>query len=1163
MHAALSQSARLFGGQVLTNGRYATLLTASGTGCAMLGEWALTRWNADPLEDSDGFFLYLRDLDSGVFWSLGQQPVTGSAERRPGRFGPSLIELLCRHEDIDAGLEVCVPTEVDAELRRVTLRNLSDRPRRIELSSYIEVVLNDWTADAAHPAFSKLFVQTEWVEEAPALLARRRPRVPLEPECWLIHAWIGEQATADSPSVSSREMGQEPELQYETDRARFIGRGYTLAAPRALLETTPLSGMVGNVLDPILSLRRTVVLAPGEQARLSFLLGAASTRESALALATRHTSVSAVERAFQAATHSDEAACSRQIAAQALSPPPLPPAVEALPSPFDEEESLQFWNGLGGFSADGTEYVIRLRPDADGRLRLPPRPWINVIANPEFGFFTSERGAGCTWSQNSRENRLTPWYNDPVLDPHGEVLYLRDEESGAFWSLTPGPIPQAVPYEVRHGFGYSRYRHFSQGLEQSVCLFASHENPVKIARIQLRNLGNQPRRLSLFAYTRLVLGVLPGTARTRIERDAAAGILLAENRNREFSGRITFAAVAPLDSIPLYFTGDRAEFIGRHGNPACPAALVRSRILSGRLSSDFDPCFVLQTTIQLEPGATLEQSFLLGEAGGRDEVRRLVARYREDGAIAKALTEAQEFWKNWLAAIQIRTPEPALDVLINGWAAYQTRSCRLWGRSAFYQSGGAFGFRDQLQDAAALIHHDPELTRRQLLLHAAHQFVEGDVLHWWHPPLSRGVRTRCSDDLLWLPYLTAFYARTTGDWSLFGEPLPFLKARTLEPGEDEAFLEPEQAEEVASLYQHCCRALDRSLTQGVHGLPLMGGGDWNDGMNRVGRAGRGESVWLGFFLYHILGEFVGVCGQRGDHNRARRYAAFRRHLAEALNREGWDGQWYRRAWYDNGAVLGSATSDECRIDALAQAWAVIAKAAPLARAEAALEAVDRCLISEKDGLIRLLTPPFEQTPHDPGYIKAYVAGVRENGGQYTHAALWVVQALAELGQRDRAVKLLKMLSPIHHTQTPEAVARYQLEPFVVAADVYGAPPHVGRGGWSWYTGSSGWLLRVMLESILGLELIEGHSLGLRPRIPDDWLGFHLRYRLPDNEAVYEIEVCNPNRRAAQVVAVEIDDRPGVIDGGAARVPLFRDGNTHQVVVKLDRNLSLETPGESA
>ena len=1151
MRAALSKSARLFGGQVLTNGRYATLLTASGTGCSLLGDLALTRWHADPLEDGDGFFLYLRDLDSGAFWSLGQQPAAGTAERRSGRFGPALTELLCRHEEIDACLEACVPADIDGELRRVTLRNLGDRPRRIELTSYAEVVLNDWAADAAHPAFSKLFVQTEWMADTRALLARRRPRVPDEPVCWLVHALTGEADHVESPH-------------YETDRARFIGRGYTLAAPRALVESAPLSGMVGKVLDPIVCLRRTVELAPGGEACLTFLLGAAANREQALALAARHASAATVEQAFRAASGGPtEPVSTRRIAVEAAAPLPVFPAATVAEAPFDEE-SLQFWNGHGGFSADGTEYVIRLQPEAGGRLRLPPQPWTNVIANTGFGFIASETSAGCTWSQNSRENRLTPWYNDPVLDPHGEAWYLRDEDSGASWSLAPGPTPQPVPHEIRHGFGYSRYRHHSHGLEQELCLFAPREDPIKIAWVRLRNTSGQPRRLSLFAYARLVLGVLPGESATRIriERDAAAGILLAENHNREFSGRIAFAAITPFDSVPLYFTGDRAEFIGRHGHPAHPAALTRGQMLSGRLGSDLDPCFVLQTTIRLEPGAMLEQAFLLGEADGRDEVRRLTARYREDGAVAAALAEVQEFWRDCLSAVQVKTPVPALDLLVNGWAAYQTLGCRLWGRSAFYQSGGAFGFRDQLQDAAALIHHDPELTRRQLLLHAAHQFVEGDVLHWWHPPLSQGVRTRFSDDLLWLPCLAAFYARATGDWSLFGEPLPFVKARLLEPGEDEAFLEPDEADETASLYEHCCRALDRSLTQGAHGLPLMGGGDWNDGMNRVGREGRGESVWLGFFLYHILGEFVGVCGQHGDHNRARRYAAFRRHLAEALNRDGWDGEWYRRAWYDDGAVLGSSASDECQIDALAQAWAVISQAAPPARAETALDAVERHLISEEEGLIRLLAPPFEHTPHDPGYIKGYVAGVRENGGQYTHAALWVVRALAELGRRDRAVHLLEMLSPISRTLTPEAVARYRLEPFVVAADVYGAPPHVGRGGWSWYTGSAGWLLRVMLESILGLELVEGHTLRLRPRIPDAWPGFSLRYRLPDGEAVYDIEVCNPNSRAERVAAVEIDDAPGMIDdGGAACVPLFRDGNIHQVVVKLDLNSPFETPGE--
>ena len=1128
----------------LSNGRYAAFLSAAGTGYSTWNGLALTRWNADPVEDNDGFFLYLRDLDSGEFWSLGRQPVfTPRAQaQRASRFGNNIAELRCEVAGIEAEMTVVVPDDADVELRRVILRNTSDRPRRIEFTSYTEVVLNTRVADLAHPAFSKLFVQTEWVAEQRTLLARRRPRAAGEPACWLVHALIGDGDEAEQPH-------------YETDRARFIGRGYSLATPKALVESGPLFGTVGNVLDPIVSLRRTVELPAGGSAQVTFLLGATSGREAALVLATAiHPFPPSIEEGWRTApggfSHQKP-----QTTPALCATPPYPRRRGTHRSPerliFDDEP-LQFWNGYGGFSANGTEYAIRLQPDASGRLCLPPLPWVNVIANPRFGFLASETGAGYTWSQNSRENRLTPWYNDPVLDPHGEALYLRDEGDGAFWSPLPGPVPQPAPYEVRHGFGYSRYRHVSQGLEQEVWLFAPREDPVKIVRIQVRNASGQPRRLSLFSYARLVLGVAPEdhTADLVIEQDAVIDALLAENHNQEFIGRIAFATVAMLDRVPVHVSGDRASFIGHHGSPARPAALCYAQTLDGRLGAGLDPCFALQVTLRLEPGAMVECAVLLGEAENHDEVRRLIGRYRQEGAVAAALAEVREFWRDRLSAVRIQTPSPALDLMVNGWLAYQTLSCRLWGRSAFYQSGGAFGFRDQLQDAAALVYHDPELTRRQLLLHAAHQFQEGDVLHWWHPPAGCGIRTRFSDDLLWLPYLAAFYARTTGDWTVFAEPVRFLKARELEPGEDETFLTPEASDEVASLYEHCCRALDRSLTQGAHGLPLMGAGDWNDGMNRVGREGRGESVWMGFFLYAILGEFIPVCGQQGDHDRARRYATFRRHLAEAINEHTWDGEWYRRAWYDDGAVLGSATSDECRIDALAQAWAVISQAAPWVRAEAALDAVERHLISERDGLIRLLTPPFENTPHDPGYIKGYVAGVRENGGQYTHAALWVVRALAELGRRDRAAKLLEMLTPIHHALTPEAVAVYRLEPFVVAADVYGAAPHVGRGGWSGYTGAAGWMLRVALESILGLELIEGRTLRLRPCIPDEWPGFHLHYRLPDGDAIYEIEVRNPDGCAERIVAVVLDDAPGAVEDGAACIPLFRDGKAHRVIVMM-------------
>ncbi len=1133
MHADLIKHARAVGGQVLARGRYAVFLTATGAGYSSWNGLALTRWNADPIEQGEGFFLYVRDLESGVFWCAGQQPTPKIPDQYTARLSTDRAELWRMDDGIETRLELCIAPDADLELRRLTLRNGSLRPRRLELTSYAEVVLNAWAADAAHPAFSKLFIQTEWVPELGVLLARRRPRAPEEPACWLFHTQVGTG-----------------EPQYETDRVRFIGRGGSRAEPQALSHTEALSGTVGNVLDPVFSLRQTVELPVGGQVELVFVLGAAEQRDLALAAAARYRSAEPVAAAFATTTGENAA-----VVCDSPRRPPEGASSEANPSTarLDDTEALQFWNGYGGFSADGSEYVIRLTPEASGRLRLPPQPWVNIIANPSFGFLASETGAGYTWSQNSRENRLTPWSNDPVLDPPGEVLYLRDEDQARFWSLTPGPVPQPVACEIRHGFGYSRYRQVSHDLEQDVWLFAAREEPVKMALIRLHNPQQQPRRLSLFSYTRLVLGVLPDDEATAlvIEQDGATGALLAENRNRSFSGRVAFAATAPIDSVPVYVSGDRATFIGPQGSPAQPAALVGDKVLNGRLGAGLVPCFALQVTLRLEPGATIERAFLLGEADSHDDALRLINHYRSAGAATDALAEVQKFWQHQLAAVQIKTPAPALDLMINGWAAYQTLSCRLWGRSAFYQSGGAFGFRDQLQDAAALVYHDPELARQQLLRHAARQFVEGDVLHWWHPrPLECGIRTRFSDDLLWLPYLAAFYGRATGDWNLFNEPTRFLKARLLEPGEDEAFLTPEPSDEIASLYTHCCRALDRSLTQGTHGLPLMGTGDWNDGMNRVGREGRGESVWMGFFLYAILGDFIPICGQQGDHNRARRYAAFRTHLATALNTEGWDGQWYRRAWYDSGAVLGSTASDECRIDALAQAWAVISKAAPAERAETALNAVVEQLIESEDGLIRLLTPPFEHTPHDPGYIKGYVAGVRENGGQYTHAALWVVRALAELGRRNQAAQLLEKLTPVHRTRTAEAVAVYRLEPFSVAADIYGIAPHIGRGGWSGYTGAAGWLLRVTLESILGLERVEGHALRLRPCIPDEWPSFELRYRLPGDETIYDIEVGNPDGQAQQVVEVEIDEQPGRIESGAAYIPLFRDGRVHSVRVRL-------------
>jgi cyclic beta-1,2-glucan synthetase len=669
-----------------------------------------------------------------------------------------------------------------------------------------------------------------------------------------------------------------------------------------------------------------------------------------------------------------------------------------------------------------------------------------------------------------------------------------------------------------------------------------------VLRLRLKNTGLKTRRLSIYGFNRWVLGVTPEATQaditTQFDRSAAA--LCARNPQAgPFAQRVAFAAIDQTKSVS--WAADRAAFLGQPGSMAAPQAVRRGGPLNQAVGSQ--PCAALHTTLEIAPGETGELSFFLGEVGDEAELAPLLARWRVPGAVDTELAQVRNFWRDTLGGMQVETPCREIDIMVNGWLPYQNLACRIWGRTAFYQSGGAYGFRDQLQDAASLIYLRPDLTRRQILTNAAHQFVEGDVLHWWHPPLGTGMRTRFADDLLWLPYLTAYYINTTGDDSVMQAQARFVSAEQLDPGEDERFLQPQDSGESADVYEHCCRAIDRSLKLGVHGIPLFGCGDWNDGMSRVGREGRGESVWMGFFLYTILGDFLPWCDARHDGERAQRYRSFRADLLAALNDSGWDGDWYRRAWYDNGAPLGSKSSDECKIDALAQAWAIISGVASPERANKALDALEQHLINDDDKLIRLLTPPFENTPNDPGYIKGYVAGVRENGGQYTHAALWVVKAMTMAGRRERAAQLLKMLSPISHSSNTADANRYQVEPYVIAADIYGVAPHVGRGGWTWYTGSAGWMFRVAIESVLGLSLERGNSLRLTPHIPDDWPGFKLRYRLGDG-TVYEVEVSNPNACAQAVLSAQLDGVAVPYDAQGVAVPLAQDGGVHRLLLVL-------------
>jgi cyclic beta-1,2-glucan synthetase len=1171
---------------VLARGDYAVLLTAAGGGASSFRGFALTRWTADRTRDADGFFVYLRDADSGDAWSAGLQPIGRVADRYEAAQG----RIVRRDGEIETRLEVRLPAEGDAELRRITLTNHGASARRIEVTTYAELVLNTPAGDAGHPAFSKLFVQTGWMAERQALVAWRRLRSPDDEPLWTLHRLLAEDG--DTPG-------------YETDRSRFIGRGRTPASPAALDAGARLSGSVGNVLDPVFSLRRTVTLAPGASATLVALLGAGRTRQDVEAIADRYADVRAAGAAFDAAGEADSGD------AKALGVPeswlrntdylpapgaddgtdryqPAPRSTDDGSTPGEDAKDLRFFNGCGGFSEDGREYVIRMPAGEHGPVR-PPLPWTNVIANEDAGFLVSESGSASTWTANSRENRLTPWSNDPVSDPHGEALYLRDDEAGVFWSPTPGPVPGDGAYEARHGFGYSRFHHGSHNLAQETTMFVPRHDPVKIVRLRLTNTGDEPRRVSAFSYAQLVLGGLPQETGEKIETrwdDPAAAIFAINPHRGEFSQRVAFAAAvipSQRDRIlpsPAQFAGegpgmgdaggshptssshdesiswtaDRTSFLGAYGSPERPAALLRKERLDGATGTGLDPCAALQVPLVIAPGETAEVAFLLGETEDEAAARAILAKYREADAVGAALEEVTGFWTDLVGAVQVRTPSPELDVMVNGWLAYQNLGCRVWGRTAFYQSGGAFGFRDQLQDSSALVYLRPELTRRQIVLHASHQFVEGDVLHWWHPPLSKGIRTRFADDLLWLPYITAFYVSATGDDGVLDESAPFVTAEQLAPGEDETFLFPDDSGQRASVYEHCCRSIDRSLTRGAHGLPLMGTGDWNDGMNRVGREGRGESVWLGFFLAGILDDFIPVCEARGDAERAERYRAYRCGLGQALNAEGqgWDGGWYRRAYYDNGAPLGSAANDECRIDAIAQAWAVLSGVAPPERAEQALDAMERHLVSERDGIIRLLTPAFDRTPHDPGYIKGYLPGVRENGGQYTHAALWAVRALAQAGRTERAARLLEMVSPVTHGRTPDEVAAYQAEPYVIAADVYGVEPHVGRGGWTWYTGSAGWMFRVALESVLGITLSGGDALVVHPCVPRGWDGFTVRYRLPDGATTYELVV---TRGAGAGIHGTVDGQPLASADGALRIPLASGGGTHRVEVVLGRDFA--------
>jgi cyclic beta-1,2-glucan synthetase len=818
--------------------------------------------------------------------------------------------------------------------------------------------------------------------------------------------------------------------------------------------------------------------------------------------------------------------------------PGVPVPIERPTPPVVQPNDLRFDNGFGGFSPDGREYVIHLEPG-----ERTPAPWINVIANPQFGFFISESGASCTWAANSGENRLTPWSNDQVRDGQGEAIYLRDEENAEVWSPTPLPLAAATRYVVRHGAGYTTFEHTSHELAQHVRVYAASDAPVKIMQLRLHNTADRPRRITATYYAEWVLGTTTDAMRPFIvpEFDADHQTLLARNAyNAEFGERVAFVTA----SVPLHgLTADRAEFLGRRGSLRAPAALGRIG-LAGTVRAALDPCAALQIHIDLQPGETQQVHFVIGQGASRDEAIQLAQQFADPAQAEQAWQQSMQRWDDLLGTVTVQTPDPAMDTLLNRWLMYQSLSCRVWGRTAFYQSSGAFGYRDQLQDVMAYVHTAPELTRAHILEAAQHQFEAGDVLHWWHPPSGRGIRSRCSDDLLWLPYVTAHYIEATNDLSILDEHAPFLKGEPLRPEEEERYGHFATTPETYPLYEHCRRALRRCYAVGPHGLPLIGSGDWNDGMNRVGIEGEGESVWMAWFVYATLMRFARVCERTGDTQQADAYREQARTIQQVAENTAWDGAWYRRAYYDDGTPLGSASNIECKIDSIAQSWAVLSGAGDPQRVTQAMQSVNKMLVRRDDRLILLFTPPFDKTTRDPGYIRGYVPGIRENGGQYTHAAIWATWAFAQLGQGEQATELFSLLNPINHSDKPEEAQQYVVEPYVVAADIYGVPPHTGRGGWTWYTGSASWMYRLGLEAILGVYRTGGDQLRIDPRIPKAWESFQVNYRY--KRSSYHIRVLNEGRVEHGVAEVNLDGR----DLPDKLIPLVDDGASHEVVVKM-------------
>ena len=1274
--------------QLLSNGTYGLMLTNSGGGYSQWRGFEITRWRSDRTADAWGTFCYIHDTDSGRLWCNTYQPAGGRVDDYSANFSLDRAVFRRVDNDIESETEIIVAPEDAVEIRRMTLINRSLRTRHLDLTSYVELSMAPHNADRQHPAFNKMFIQTEAVTGEKSLLAHRRSRQESDPPMW-----VGHRFTLEEDDV-------EP-LRFETDRARFIGRGRTLAGPMGAVQEPGNSE--GFVIDPILSLRHGLSVGPRQRVRISMILAAAATREEVLSLLGKYTDPPAIDRAMELVWASaqlelrllriqpDEARRFQQLASHLLFPNPLlrspsdrlmknrkgqsglwpyaisgdlPIALVAigeerdmslvrqmlqahtywrmhglmtdllilneeaggyrrplhealelmiqsyaatsgedrrggiylldadvippedltllrvvasvvivgargtlplqlglkmdapdLPEPMVSKRDprdpsavlpfmdLAYFNSLGGFTPDGREYAIYLGPGMN-----TPAPWVNVIANPGFGTIVSETGSGFTWQGNSERNRLTQWSNDPVMDPPSEALYIRDEETGIYWTPCASPIREEAAYRARHGAGYTVFEHNSHGIDQELTVFVPVDDrggkPVKIQRLSLKNDSGRPRRLSVTFYAEWTLGEFRESSQDHVVTgwDDDIQALIARNYyNPDYPDWVSFAAISEhADS----YSGDRTTFLGRNRSMRNPAAMERTH-LPGRTGAGLDPCAAIQSIVRLAPGEGTEITCLMGQAQSMEEAGSLVLTYRNSRVVEAELEGTKKWWDDRLGSIQVHTPELAADFLINRWLMVQSLACRIWGRSAFYQSSGAFGFRDQLQDMMAMVYSYPALAREHILLAASRQFKEGDVQHWWHPPSGVGIRTRISDDLLWLPFVVAHYVTITGDTNILREDVTFLDSPLLKDDQAESLQSPGVSTERGTLLEHCQRALTRSQKFGVHGLPLMGTGDWNDGMNLVGAGGKGESVWLAWFMVDVLKGMAEMAGLMGRLDLRITYEQDRKALIERVEQFAWDGAWYLRATFDDGTPLGSSASAEARIDSLPQSWAWLTGAARRDRAEKALESAWEHLVRKDEGLVLLFEPPFDTMKPSPGYIQGYPPGVRENGGQYTHAAVWLAMAMARSGDGTRAANILRIINPVEHARDPATVWRYGVEPYVIAADVYSSPGRVGQGGWTWYTGSAAWIYRAWVEEILGLH-VRGETMRIAPVIPGWWDGFRMSYR--HGESVYEIEVENPEHCERDVSSVEMDGK--CVNDGV--IPLGRDLVKHRIVVRMGK-----------